>query len=321
MSSTFLISGLNSIYLMALTRKLALSKTVSIDIFSQAIGLGYTIFLAWCQRDIWALVIGTLVSSVIRMLLSHSSFIGERSRLQWDKEAAHEIFNFGKWIFLSSILGFLLNQGDRLLLGGLISSEKLGVYTVAFFLANAIKDILQRLVSSVFFPILSETIREQPKRLSEIYYKIRSKIDIITVFFSGFLFKTGYLFINIFYDKRYEEAGWMLQILSLSLISVGFSLSKEFFVAHGQARLDSVLKGIQTSALYMLVPLAFTYYSFETVIWVIALNPMINVLISSIMMKRYYFLNIYKELYMLPMFGVGYGAGYLFNYLLIIYIG
>lgn len=320
MSLTLLIAGFNSIYLMTLTRKLALSKTVSIDIFSQAIGLGYTIFLAWCQQNIWALVIGALVSPVIKMLLSHSSFIGERCQLQWDKEAVHEILNFGKWIFLSSILGFLLNQGDRLLLGGLISSEKLGVYTIAFFLANAIRDILQRLASSVFFPVLSETIREQPKRISEIYYKIRLKIDSITMFFAGFLFKTGYFFIDVFYDKRYEEAGWMLQILSLSLISVGFSLSNQCFLAYGQARLNSISTGIQTLTLYIFVPLVFTYYGFKAVIWVIAINPMINILISSTMMKRYHFLNMYKEIFMLPMFGVGYGIGYLSNYLIFIQI-
>ena len=40
---------------------------------------------------------------------------------------------------LSSILGFLFAQGDRLLLGTYITPELLGVYTVAFFLPTQSK--------------------------------------------------------------------------------------------------------------------------------------------------------------------------------------
>ncbi len=134
MSVVTIIAGFNSIHLLLLNRKLMMGKLVAIEVLSQAIGLAIMIYLAWKNQGIWSLVIGTIASAAVKLVLSHAMNLGARCCLVWEKAAAHDIIHFGKWIFLTSILGFMTNQGDRLMLGGLISAEQLGIYTVAFFL-------------------------------------------------------------------------------------------------------------------------------------------------------------------------------------------
>lgn len=127
-----LISSFNSIHLILLNRRLRLGKSVFIEITSQVLGLIAVIYIAWHERTIYALVSGSIISSTTKLLLSHL-LIKERCRFAWDKETVNDIAHFGRWIMLSSLLGFLFAQGDRLLLGSFISPEQLGVYMVAFF--------------------------------------------------------------------------------------------------------------------------------------------------------------------------------------------
>ena len=73
-----------------------------------------------------------------------------------------EIVRFGKWIFPSSILGFLVNNGDRLLLGAMVDTTVLGVYVIAFFIVNAVEQALLRIVGNVTYPALSQVVRDRP---------------------------------------------------------------------------------------------------------------------------------------------------------------
>jgi O-antigen/teichoic acid export membrane protein len=298
------VSGFNSIHLILLNRKLMLGKSVFIEVTSQILGLVVIIYIAWNEKTIYALASGNIITSSTKMLLSHF-LIKERCRFAWDKETVNNITQFGRWIMLSSILGFLFAQGDRLLLGTYITPELLGVYTVAFFLANAVKDVLSKLLSSVFYPALSDTVRNKPDRLKDVYYKIRHRIDAIAMFSSGFLYSTGERIIGILYDDRYHEAGWMLQILALSMSSVGFTLAGQCFMAHGRSSVVALMVGSQTLALYTILPLAFMQYGLRGAIWAIACTPLIRLIISGIFMKIYFFFHIGKEFLMLPMLLLG----------------
>lgn len=309
MSVTAVIAGFNSIQLPLLNRKLMMGKLVMIEVISQLVGLVFMVLWAWMTHDIWALVCGSIISVSSKMVLSHTVKIGERCCFSWDREAAHEIIHFGKWIFISSIFGFLLNQGDRILLGGLISPEILGVYTVAFFLANALKDLLAKLINSVFYPVLSETVRYSPEKLENIYYKIRYKIDAVTFFVAGFIYSSGEMIVNILYDFRYQDAGWMLEVLGLSVISTGFLLSGQCFLAHGLSKVVTSMIFVQVLSFYLMLPFLFMEYGMPGAVWSVVAASYVRVIVSSIYMKKYFFYNIKKEFLMIPVAFIGFVVG------------
>jgi O-antigen/teichoic acid export membrane protein len=299
------ISSFNSIHMLVLNRKLMISKLIKIELLSQVIGLIFMLIWAWYQRDIWALVFGGLISASVKMFLSHTSFIEGECHFSWDSEAVHDIIHFGKWIFLSSIFGFLLNQGDRLILGGVLSAEMLGIYSISFFLATALKDFMSKLISSVFFPVLSQVVLNEPDKIQMVYYKIRAKIDAITMFSAGVLYSSGSMIVSILYDERYSQAGRLLEILSISLIFVGLMLAGQLFMSYGKTKYISVLALFQMVGLYLFVPYCFVKYGLEAAVWAIALNPLINVAISTFLMKKYFFLKPHRELMFLPLFAIG----------------
>ncbi|MFK9255777.1 oligosaccharide flippase family protein, partial [Escherichia coli] len=76
-----------------------------------------------------------------RTLLSHVWLPGTANRWCWDKSALGEIIHVGRWIVASSIMSFLVANGDRLLLGGILDAHLLGVYAIAYLIFSSVDQI------------------------------------------------------------------------------------------------------------------------------------------------------------------------------------
>jgi len=305
-SFSALVGGFNSINLMVFNRKLMIGKVVFIGIISQLIGLILMIVLAWYWREVWVLLIGGIISSLAKMILSHHSTFGERCRFRFDTDCIKEIVGFGKWIFVSSIFGFMLAQGDKFILGIWVTPDILGMYTIASFLANALKSTINKLIGSVFYPLLSEVSREEPRELKRVYYKIRAKVDFITMFSAGFFVNAGDVLIKFLYDERYVESGWMFELLSVSMLLVGYSLAGTCLMAKGGAKKNAILTFFPMLFLYLCLPVVYTLYGLWAAILVIAINSIINIPFSFYMMHKSGLLSIWNEFRMVPVAIIAY---------------
>jgi O-antigen/teichoic acid export membrane protein len=315
MSITASIAGFNSIQLSLLNRKLMMGKLVTIELFSQVAGLIIMVIWALKTHDIWALVFGNIISSSMKMILSHTSEIGERCQLCWDSLAVREIFHFGKWIFGSSIFTFLIAQGDRLILGGLISPKELGVYGIAFFLATAFKEVVKKVRSSVFYPALSEIARTRPEDLKNVYYRMRSRLDIVVMIVVGGLVSTGHVVIDLLYDERYQDAGWMLEILSLPMVFLGTTMAGVCFMALGDSKIIMILTATSTVFLFSAVPIAYNFFGLYGAVVAIASNSVVEIPLILYKMSKYKLLSWRDEFKMWPILFLSYGVG---RYLLVL---
>ncbi|AEG02591.1 oligosaccharide flippase family protein [Methylomonas methanica] len=273
LSLTPLLKGLESTNMATANRNLILGRLTLIEVLSQI--AGPVVIIAWCfyfDRSVWALVAGWFTVSLTRMMLSHSYLPGIRNRLRWDRESLESLYHFGKWIFVSSILGFLLNNGDRLLFGFYLNSNDLGIYSIAFMMVSAVETLLRKLVANVSFPALSEIYRREPNGLVKYYYQFRRPIDLVSLFLVGVIFTGGREIIDIFYDDRYVSAGPMLEILGVSLFFIRFDVAGLCYLVLGKPKLLTIIIFARVVGLYLLVPLAFQFYDFSQAIWVIAIN-------------------------------------------------
>lgn len=307
------INGFRSINWLVLNRKLLMHRIVMIEMASQVISLVMMVVVAWQTESIWALVLGGVVSSLISTILSHSRSLGPKVSLMWDRASAHDIIHFGKWIFLSSTLGFLLSQGDKLMLGIWLTPELLGIYTIAAFIAAALKTTVNKVMNFVVYPVLSEVARERNKDLQRIYYELRLKVDFVAFSAAGFLFSTGHVLIDILYDSRYQQAGPILEVLSLSMIFVGYSMAGTCLLAIGQVKSTTLLIFIATIFMYLSVPIAFMLFGFDGAIYAVALVFFVDIPSTFLLMKKYSLLDVKKEFRVLPMLAVAYIFGELFK--------
>jgi O-antigen/teichoic acid export membrane protein len=295
------ISGFESTKLFEASRTLSLGRITRIEISSQLAGLLCMIGWASIDRSIWALVAGSICSALSRAILSHVWLPGVANRLHWDATAFREIIRFGKWIFVSSILGFLVNSGDRLLLGGLVSSTVLGVYVIAFLIFNAIEQGLTKIIADVSFPALSEVVRERPAELKPNYYRFHGAIASFAYFCAGILMISGQALIRLLYDQRYAAAGWMLEILAVALMTVPFRVATQCFLALGMPRLLSNIIAIRLITLFLVTPVGFHTFGLPGALWGIVLSHF-SCLPTIIFYKvKHGLFDLRKELFVLPL--------------------
>jgi O-antigen/teichoic acid export membrane protein len=214
---TTVISGFNSTALFTCDRHLAVRQLAIFELGGQCIALTVMLVWAWFHPTIWALVAGTLLSVFIRMVWSHMLIAKHPNHFQWDAKAAQEIFSFGKWIFISTVLTFLAGQVDRLILGKLFSFELLGIYVIAFTLSDLPRQVVLAVSNKVIFPTVSK-LADLPR--CELRAKIlHSRKDMLLLLALGVALLTSFgdLVILLLYDEQYKQAAWMLPLLALGI--------------------------------------------------------------------------------------------------------
>lgn len=313
LSISAVISGFDSSKLYEASRNLLLDRITKIEIVSQIVGLLCMFTWVAFDRSIWALVSGSLCSAMVKTILSHIWLPGITNRWQWDETAFHEIVHFGKWIFLSSILGFLVNSGDRVLLGGLISASELGVYVIAFLIFKTVLDALSKIIGDVAFPSLSEIVRERPADLKSNYYRFHVVIASFTYLCSGILIMSGQSLIGRLYDSRYVQAGWMLEFLAVGLLTIPFRLAGQCFMALGMPKLLSKIISIQLITLYLIIPIGFHFFGLPGALAGFVLSYFSAIPTTIIYQVKLGLFDLRQELLLIPIIPLGILLGITFN--------
>jgi O-antigen/teichoic acid export membrane protein len=307
------VSGFESTKLFEASRNLAIRQLTQIELSSQVIAL--LCMLTWVafDRSIWALVAGALGGSVARTILSHMWLPGVANRWEWDNAALREIVHFGKWIFLSSILGFLVNSGDRILLGGMLSLSTLGVYAIAILVVNSVESLLVRFISDVTFPALSEVARDRLGELKVTYYHFHIVIAYVTFFISGLLIVSGHTLVAILYDHRYDQAGWMVQLLAVGLLTIPYRVATQCFMALGKPRLLSNIIMTRLVALFTITPIGFHFFGTLGALCGIVFSSFISLPLTILYAVEHRLFDLRKECSVLLMLLTGIIVGKLVN--------
>ncbi len=209
------IDGFSSTNIYTCQRRLDLARFTVFDFIVQILTVATLVSLAWLSPTIWSLALGSLAGALYRTIGSHWLIPKRVNRFAWNREALKEILSFGKWMFVSSALMFMAEQSDRLILGKLLSSELevLGIYTIAYALANIPKEVIKKLSYRVIFPAISSQVDLPRSSLrAKILPQRRLMLMGFAVALAG-LITVGDLIIATLYDSRYVEATWMMPIL------------------------------------------------------------------------------------------------------------
>jgi O-antigen/teichoic acid export membrane protein len=215
---TALIGGFTSTKLATAHRQLSMKDLTILDLVTGFFSILVTVAATLIFRSIWALVIGNLLGSLFRTIVSHRWLKGERNKFCWDLEAVREIQQFGRWIFISTIIGFFALQGDRLLFGKLLDVHFLGIYGIALGLSSMVEQIVDQVNKRVLFPTYSELIRERPQDLYPRLRKSRAILLVLGCACALLFVLGGNQLVDWLYDDRYREAGWILRVLAIAFL-------------------------------------------------------------------------------------------------------
>lgn len=303
------IMGFQSTKAITTTRHLQFGRPITIELIAQAIGLTVMVALGWGTRSIWAIVVGGIVTSLIAVVLSHTWLEGMSNRVRWERVAARELFSYGGWVLLSSVLFAAASNGDRLLLGAWVDASTLGLYSIALNLAMIVEGFAGRLFGSVAMAALSEIARDDPARLRVAYKRLRVPVDAAMIGAAGFLFAFAPTLVDILYDDRYQGAGRTLQILSFSLLVARYGLNESAYMALGHPALLTWTHLLKVVCVYTLVPLGYELFGYDGALVAIALHGLPRVLLLMQFNRKFNLNDFRFEFWILFLWPVGYAAG------------
>lgn len=310
LSLSAVIAGFESTKLHEASRGLVLDRVTRIDLASQLVGVLAMLAWALADRSIWALVAGGLCAAAVRALLTHAWLPGSANRWRWEGAAFREIMGVGKWIFAASVLGFLVNSADRLVLGALTSASVLGVYVIAFLLFSSVEQVLVKIIGDVSFPALSEVARVRPAALRSVYYRFHLAVGLPACLAAGLLVACAEPLVALLYDARYAEAGWMLRILAVALVTLPYRVATQCFLVLGEPQQMSRICLIRLAALCVLTPAGFHFFGLAGALWAIVLSYFSTLPTTLAFVVRHGLFDAKKELLLLPPFLAGLALSY-----------
>lgn len=316
MSLAMIISGLSSTKLYEASRRLVMGRVAQLELVSQIFGVLLMVSWAIVDPSIWALVVGAIATYAMRTLLSHVWLPGTPNRWRWNKAALDEIIHIGRWIFTSSIMGFLVNNGDRLLLGGLLDAHLLGVYSIAYVIYSSVEQIWSTIISEVVYPALSEIVRERADQATRSFYRLYTIVACGVYLSAGALIVAGGTLVRLLYDARYAEASWMLQLLAFGLISLPPRATVFYLLAHGKAAAFSAILGVRLVTSFVALPAGFYLFGLPGALGGLVLSQFAPIPLIFYFSARAGLFDVRRELAPLPMVGVGMAVGMLANWAL-----
>lgn len=208
------IAGFTPTRLETANRHLRAGRVTLIEIATQLVGVAVAVALALATRSVWALVASNLAGAAANLILLNLLLPGPANRLRWEPAAARELIHFGKWIFLSTFMGFLIGQGDKVILGRLLPLGAFGLYNIGAFLAT----FPWMLGGVVMRRLLIPVYRESPPAASaENFARVR-RMRAVATGALGLLALTlafaGDRIVELLYDARYHAAGGVLVLVA-----------------------------------------------------------------------------------------------------------
>jgi len=308
-----LLQGMESMKLALAQRGLQLAALARLEFSTQLLAMTVTLGLALATRSVWALVLGSLAGSAARTWLSHRMLPGEQARPCWDASCAREIVGFGKWIFLSSIIGFMAAHGEKLILSGSLSSASFGVFSIASTLLLAVSGLYGSLNAHLIFSTLSEALRQGDDKAHQVYFRVQQIADVLLGVLAGGIFMSGHWVVHLLYDARYQDAGWMLQWLGLGLLALRHQVVEQLMFARGQSAWVSASNALRALSLLVCVPASFALGGEGAAIAAVVASQFASWPVALWFKARNGLLTWASERLWLPALGLGLGLGWLLD--------
>jgi len=275
--------GFRSTSLTILDKELQQKKITIMELSVQVTSLVSMVTAAFFMRNIWALLIGELVGTLMRTAWSHAINTSHPNRFTLERKAVKELLSFGKWILLSTALMFLATQADRLILGRLFTMSWFGIYSVAASLAELPKQVIGKLNAKVIYPLITtyshlahEELRD---KMGKSRWRLLLGLSILLAFFGCF----GDIVIFILYDQRYRAASWILPLLAFGMWPlILISTIEGSLLAIGKSKYAAMANLAKFIYMVVALPLAHKLGGEVAIILVIALNDVPSYIILNI---------------------------------------
>ncbi len=214
-SSVFILGALSQQLRVDAQKQLSFGRLVALELSSLCIGFLVSVFMALKGWGVYALVWGTIATTLVTSALSWALLAaGWRPQPRFMLEDILPFLKFGSASVGSNIVGQMNMTLDLLIGGRILDASQLGLFSVPRNFMLHLQFLVNPVITRVGFPLIAE-IQEDVPRVRNIYLKTVS----MTASFNAPIYIAIALFpedvIHILLGGNWSEAVEMLRVLAI----------------------------------------------------------------------------------------------------------
>lgn len=213
-----IVNALSIIQQNQLRKQLKFKRLAAVTVTAAVLSASIAIVLAYCGWGVWALVWQQILLSLFTAILLWGLNKWVPS-LVFSKESFKQLFGFGGFILMSSLINTLANNLQGLLIGRFFSSATLGYYTQAFKLEQVVSTSSSTVVDQVSYPVLAK-FQDDDAALKSILKRLSSAIAFVTTPLMLIIAQVAQPAILLLYSDRWLPSAYYLQVLCMAGIAV-----------------------------------------------------------------------------------------------------
>ena len=233
-SSTFIINSFGITHNALLQREIDFRSFAIMDITAYVIAGLASVFAAYSGLGVWSLVLQSVVFSLVCI-----SFFWMRSPWRPDLyfrwHAIVEIMDFSVTMLLADVLVYWVRNVDNLLIGLVLGSGPLGIYSRAYAVMLIPINRVARVLSDVMFSSLSK-IQDERAYVKNVFLKISRAVALISFPMMLGVLATAKYFVFCLFGPQWSEMVPVLKVLCLiGLIQSVMIFTRNIYLSQGKA--------------------------------------------------------------------------------------
>ncbi|MCI0454776.1 MAG: lipopolysaccharide biosynthesis protein [Candidatus Dadabacteria bacterium] len=203
-------------------------------------------------RNVWSIVFGVIAGNFATCLISYYLH-PYRPRLSIDFGKAKELWKFGKWLSGTSILNFLITQGDDIFIGKILGATALGFYQMAYRISNVPATEVTHVISQVIFPAYSK-LQSDISKLRRAFLQTVELSAIISLPLAASIYILAQDFVYLFLGDKWNASISAIKVLALwgAIRSISSSMGP-LFNALGKPRIITITQFVKLLLIALMI--------------------------------------------------------------------
>ena len=281
-----ILNALSIIQQNQLRKQLKFKRLASVTVASAVLSAVIAIVLAYLGWGVWSLVAQQLMLSGFTAILL---WVLNKwyPLLSFSKESFKQLFGFGGFMLLSSLINTIFNNINSLIIGKLFSASTMGYFSQAKKIEDATAMSVTSVVEQVTYPILSEHQNDKNKMRSILKRFNTCTFFIVTPMMLLICLFAEPIVVFLFTEKWLPVAPY-LKILALHGIPMGLQgVNYNAIAAIGKSKTifaTTIIKRIMTISL-MLIGVYIA--DVEGLLWGMVVSSSLIILYNMILVSKY----------------------------------
>ena len=212
---SFLIQPFGQQFMVLWQKEMRFSEIAKIDVVNKSIALIVSVYFAYYGYGVYALVYGTLAGMVSQTIQFMYKGLQEyKPDFVFKIRDIKEFLSFGAFQMGEKTINYFNRELDTLLIGKLLGSEALGIYTISKQLIMRPAQIINPIITKVAFPLMAK-VQKDTLRLKNIYLKIVRYISSVNFSIYMLIFIFANDIVLILFGEAWLGAVDIVQVLSI----------------------------------------------------------------------------------------------------------